>query len=137
MSKNMSQIDFEIDPNVQRERDAYREAELREEQILFRDTSTALGFYRACSDKRCRRATACLGDGEACYHRWWPHVHPEIRAVIIEMCNATRQGAPEQEARRRGAAAAEEWERHFLAGEFADEARAYLAGPLGKLPLLG
>ena len=133
----MSRINFEIDPEAQREADAAHQAHLREQQEAYRDRNAWLGFYRACAQEPCRRAQACLGDGKVCFDRWWPHTHPQMKALIRAFLTALREDVPIEEARRRAAAAADEWERCFLAGEFADEAQAFLAGPLAKLPLFG
>jgi hypothetical protein len=133
----MSKNEFELDSEKRRDPDDYDPSYLGEPEQAFRKMNTNLGFYRACSQKCCRRAQACSGDGKACFRQWWRHVHPQVKALINAMCAAVHQGVPIQEARRRGNAAAVEWDRRFMAGEFSEEARAFLAGPLANLPLIG
>src|SRR4029078_7317318 len=107
---------------------------LANQPLASRTRSTKLGFFRACSQKPCRRAQVCVGDGKACFDRWWDHVYPEVKALTRALYYALHQGVPDEEARRRADAAADEWHRRFMAGEFSDEARAFLEGPLAKLP---
>jgi len=137
MSETMSKNEFEIDPNAQCEPDPEYLEHRRKEQQAYRSISTKLGFFRACSQKPCSRAKACVGDGKPCFNRWWPHVHPEVRALMRGIANAYHHGAPIEEARRKGLAESDEWNRRFMAGEFSEEARTFLEGPLAKLPLVG
>jgi hypothetical protein len=132
----MPKIKPEIDEDAQRDADAGYEDHLRKRQEGVRRRSTRLGFYRACSQKSCRRAGACLGEGDACFRQWWPHVHPQVKMLERTYYRAMFDGAPADEAWRRASAASQEWWRRFMAGEFSDEARAFLAGPLAKLPPL-
>jgi hypothetical protein len=134
VSKTISNDEFAIDPAASRTPDPAYLEHLRKEQQAFRNENTRLGFYRVCSQKACGRAKACVGDGKTCFLQWWPHVHPELKALLRGVSDAYRRGLSMEEARREGLAASEEWNRRFMAGEFSDEARAFLEGPLAHLP---
>jgi hypothetical protein len=45
---------------------------VRAEQARWRSVCTGFNFWRACDERSCQRAKACMGDdAEACFNRCW------------------------------------------------------------------
>jgi hypothetical protein len=86
--------------------------------------NNAMMFWRACPNKRCRRARSCVGDAAQCHAIFWPVVPPELKVWWRAICDAKVAGRSFSQARRKANAALAEWRIVAARRAFADRALA-------------
>ena len=64
-----------------------------------------LKFWRACPNKRCRRARMCVGDGSRCHAIFWPVVPEEAKVFWRAALDALRNNPSTRRAERLAEAA--------------------------------
>ena len=100
----------------------------REEQTEWRrGFCTHLMFWMDCGHKKCLRARACVGDGNACFNLFWPIVPENMKDGVRALIKARHAGLSQAETEA-------EIRRAIMRHQAADEPPAEIPPPAPELP---
>ena len=73
---------------------------IRGEEARWRSVCTGFKFWRACGERPCQRAKACMGDARACFDRCWWRVREADKIYVRAGIKARVAGCSVAEACR-------------------------------------
>ena len=89
-----------------------------------RNLCTNLMFWKACGQKKCLRAQACVVDERACFDRLWPIVPERIKICIRTISKARQARLSDAEAKAETVRELTRWD-EMIARQNAPQTAAY------------